>query len=64
MEKEKEGQATTQAELENIHTRLGDLHSSCDFIMGNFDLRRTARASEIESLKNAKAVLAGANFSG
>jgi len=64
LEKEKEGQATTQAELENIHTRLGDLHSSCDFIMGNFDLRRTARASEIESLKNAKAVLAGANFSG
>jgi len=64
LEKQKEGQALTQEELTNIATRLGDLHSSCDFILANFDLRREARVNEVESLKNAKAVLAGANFSG
>merc|ERR1719217_665340 len=42
---------------------ISDLHGSCDFIMQNYDLRKEARANEIDSLKNAKAVLSGANFS-
>merc|ERR1719310_1022765 len=42
---------------------IADLHSSCDFIMQNYDLRKEARSNEIDSLKNAKAVLSGANFS-
>merc|ERR1719321_2389664 len=42
---------------------LADLHVSCDFIMQNFDLRKEARAAEVDSLKNAKAVLSGASFS-
>merc|ERR1719183_111223 len=62
LEETKENQATTQEELSQIHTYIGELHSSCDFVMQNFDLRREARANEMESLKNAKAVLAGANF--
>jgi chromosome segregation ATPase len=64
LEEAKESQATTQDELANVHGYIGELHSSCDFVMQNFDLRREARNNEIESLKNAKAVLAGANFSG
>jgi len=40
---------------------IQDLHGSCDFIMQNYDLRKEARANEIDSLKNAKAVLSGAN---
>merc|ERR1719265_3040901 len=52
LEKQKENQAMTSEELTNVATRLGDLHSECDFILGNFDLRREARANEIESLKN------------
>merc|ERR1719321_129231 len=39
-----------------------DLHVSCDFIMENFDMRKEARTNEMESLKNAKAMLSGANF--
>merc|ERR1719421_1213786 len=39
-----------------------DLHVSCDFIMENMDLRKEARTNEMESLKNAKAMLSGANF--
>merc|ERR1719160_1579521 len=49
--------------LKQIATVIADLHAACDFIMANFDLRKEARTSEIEGLKNAKAVLSGASFS-
>ena len=39
------------------------LHHSCDWFLQNFDTRKTARAGEIEVLNNAKAVLAGADYS-
>merc|ERR1719262_1893691 len=61
MAAKKKHSATTE-ELALVKTYIGDLHVSCDFIMQNFDLRKEARTAEIESLKNAKAVLAGANF--
>ena len=38
------------------------LHSSCDFVLKNFDIRQTARDEEIEALKQAKAILSGAKF--
>ena len=58
----KEGKALTDEQLTQIKTQISNLHSSCDFIMENFDLRAEARTNEQESLKTAKAVLAGANF--
>ena len=39
------------------------LHQSCDWLLQNFDTRKTARAGEIEGLNNAKAVFAGADYS-
>jgi len=39
------------------------LHGECDWLLQNFDLRKSARSEEVESLKGAKAVLAGADFS-
>jgi len=45
-----------------IATGLGDLHVQCDFLLQNYDLRQEARTNEVESLKNAKAILSGANF--
>merc|ERR1719235_1148356 len=42
---------------------LSDLHLECDWLLKNFDLRKEARAGEVESLKNAKAVLSGADYS-
>jgi len=42
---------------------LGDLHGECDWLLQNYDSRKAARTGEIESLKNAKAVLSGADFS-
>lgn len=49
-------------ELNNIHEYIAELHNSCDFIVENFDLRKEARMNEMESLKNAKAVMEGADF--
>merc|ERR1719213_450614 len=58
----REKRKQTAQDLKDANTYLADLHSSCDFIMQNFDVRKTARSTEVEALKNAKAVLSGANF--
>merc|ERR1719399_1945154 len=39
------------------------LHSECDWLIQNFDLRKSMRAEEMDNLKQAKAVLSGADFS-
>merc|ERR1719183_2177113 len=49
-------------ELEQLSNYNGQLHTSCDFVLKNFDLRQTARDEEVEALKQAKAILSGANF--
>merc|ERR1719281_2013212 len=59
----KETRAATAQDLKLVGTTIQDLHVSCDFILENHGLRLEARTNEIESLKNAKAVLAGASFS-
>jgi len=59
----KQTRAATVDDLNSAQTMIQDLHKSCDFIMGNFELRKESRTAEIESLKNAKAVLSGANLS-
>jgi len=41
----------------------GQLHKECDWLIQNFDLRKTMRAEEMENLKTAKSVLSGADFS-
>merc|ERR1712066_495823 len=42
---------------------IKDLHLDCDWLIANFQARKDARAGEVESLKNAKAVLSGADYS-
>jgi len=42
---------------------IGNLHKDCDWLLQNFDVRKEARAGEVDSLKKAKAVLSGADFS-
>merc|ERR1719263_1171971 len=48
--------------LEQLSNLKAELHSSCDFVTKNFEIRQTARDEEIEALKQAKAILSGANF--
>eukprot|EP00747_Dinoflagellata_sp_TGD_P131696 gnl/TRDRNA2_/TRDRNA2_175000_c15_seq2.p2 gnl/TRDRNA2_/TRDRNA2_175000_c15~~gnl/TRDRNA2_/TRDRNA2_175000_c15_seq2.p2 ORF type:complete len:151 (+),score=61.24 gnl/TRDRNA2_/TRDRNA2_175000_c15_seq2:41-454(+) len=38
------------------------LHGECDWLIENFDARKEARATEIDGLKKAKAVLSGADY--
>merc|ERR1719422_87418 len=42
---------------------ISSLHGECDWLLQYFDARKEARAGEVESLKRAKAVLSGADFS-
>merc|ERR1719460_3455072 len=42
---------------------LSELHGECDWLLTNFETRKEARSGEIDSLKKAKAVLSGADFS-
>jgi len=42
---------------------IASLHGECDFLIQYYDVRKQARADEIESLNNAKAVLSGADYS-
>jgi len=61
-ENAKEKQTSQEAELMNTNQYISTLHGECDFLVGNYDLRKAARENEIESLKNAKSVLSGADF--
>mmetsp|Transcript_81755 Transcript_81755/g.149837 ORF Transcript_81755/g.149837 Transcript_81755/m.149837 type:complete len:676 (-) Transcript_81755:37-2064(-) len=49
-------------ELEQLANFKAELHTSCDYIMKNFDIRQSARDEEVEALKQAKAILSGAKF--
>ena len=42
---------------------IKNLHAECDWLVSNFEVRKEARAGEIDSLKKAKAVLSGADYS-
>jgi len=42
---------------------IKDLHLECDWLISNFEARKAARVGEVDSLKNAKAVLSGADYS-
>jgi len=59
----KEEKESVLIELEQLSNYNGELHSSCDFILKNFELRQTARDEEVEALRQAKAILSGAKFS-
>merc|ERR1719199_2374214 len=58
-----EKKTALEQDLLNIKDYLSKLHAQCDFLTENYDMRKTARETELESLANAKAVLSGANFS-
>merc|ERR1719197_2262642 len=62
IEATKEKKVNQETTLDNVKQLLLDLHSKCDFIIENFDMRKAARVNEQEGLANAKSVLSGANF--
>jgi peptidoglycan hydrolase CwlO-like protein len=42
---------------------LSETHGDCDWLLTNFNVRKEARAGEVDALKKAKAVLSGADYS-
>merc|ERR1719231_1431526 len=62
--------AADESELKDKKSELmatmeyeASLHAECDWLIKFFDMRKEARAGEIDSMKKAKAVLSGADFS-
>merc|ERR1719188_742179 len=54
--------ATAGKELAATLEYIASLHSECDWLLKYFDVRKEARAGEIDSLVSAKAVLSGADY--
>jgi peptidoglycan hydrolase CwlO-like protein len=61
--KTEEEKTSKTKEAMATHQYLSEVHGDCDWLLANFEVRKTARAGEVESLVNAKAVLSGADYS-
>jgi len=60
---DKDAKNTAAKELKATARYVADLHNECDWLLKFYDVRKEARAGEVTSLKNAKAVLSGADYS-
>lgn len=58
-----EEKKSTTHELMATEEYISQLHAECDWLIQYFDVRKEARAGEIDALNKAKAVLNGADFS-
>merc|ERR1719160_1560261 len=54
---------STTKELAATKAYIMSLHADCDFLLQYYDQRKEARASEIDAMGKAKAVLNGADYS-
>merc|ERR1719298_191531 len=59
----KKDKKATATDLMALGEYIASLHGSCDFLLENFEVRKEARAGEIDAIKKAKAVLSGADYS-
>lgn len=62
IEAHKESQSSNTKEISAMAKFISSLHTECDWLLKYFDVRKEARASEIDALKQAKAILSGADF--
>merc|ERR1712087_243481 len=63
LQAETDHKADTTGEHMNTMKNIASLHAECDWLVKYYDVRKQARAGEVESLQNAKAVLSGASYS-
>merc|ERR1719301_271691 len=54
--------AASLKDAENLYKTKADLHQACDFLIENFDLRQSARVSEMEALESSKQMFHGADL--
>jgi len=60
---QKAEKTSTEKMLSATNEYIASLHAECDWLIKYFDMRQEARATEINALGNAKAVLSGADYS-
>jgi hypothetical protein len=63
LQKAKDDKMAAGKELFATKEYLSELHADCDWLLEKYDMRKEARANEVEALKKAKAVLSGADYS-
>jgi chromosome segregation ATPase len=63
LEKSTDELKSLNGELDATNAYIAQLHAECDWLLKYFDVRKQARASEIDALGKAKAVLNGADYS-
>merc|ERR1712087_350485 len=63
LQEHSERKTATTGELMATEKYDASLHAECDWLLQYFDVRREARDGEVDSLKRAKAVLSGADYS-
>jgi len=63
LEEQKGSLASTTKELAATNQYIHNLHLECDWLIKYYDMRKEARANEIDALGKAKAVLNGADYS-
>merc|ERR1740121_3193930 len=63
LEAHSEAHAAATSELAATNEYIVNLHAECDWLLKYFDTRVEARASEVDALGKAKAVLSGADYS-
>merc|ERR1719201_3128950 len=52
--KDEESKAATMKEAMATHEFLAEVHGDCDWLLTNFETRKTARAGEIDAMTKAK----------
>eukprot|EP00811_Abedinium_folium_P017490 NODE_2641_length_2174_cov_8.311676.p1 GENE.NODE_2641_length_2174_cov_8.311676~~NODE_2641_length_2174_cov_8.311676.p1 ORF type:complete len:685 (+),score=266.96 NODE_2641_length_2174_cov_8.311676:73-2127(+) len=62
LEAHAESARSLQSNLDATLMHIRSLHADCDWLLQNHDTRKEARASEIDALHKAKAVLNGADY--
>jgi len=55
-------QLANDQELKTLNDLLKAHHLECDYLLKYFDIRQQARQEEMDSIKDAKAILSGADF--
>jgi chromosome segregation ATPase len=55
-------QLLNQEDLDKLNALLKAHHAECDYVMKYFDIRQEARQEEMDAIKDAKAILSGADF--
>jgi len=63
LQKAKDDKMATGKELMGSKEYLQEVHDDCDWLLEKYDIRKEARANEVEAMKKAKAVLQGADYS-